>query len=223
MSEFYYSGKICQIVDFNKDTDGLFQFNFTETNQELTEEIWSDTLTFSGWIDSELSKRNCRYGIGGYNELRKIYSRSTHFDGPEEPRRLHLGTDIWGPAGTLIYCPVEGMIHSFRYNEQFGDYGATIILQHEHELGTFFSLYGHLSLRSIENISVGQFIEGGSPFADLGQAEENGGWPPHLHFQLIRDMQGNEGDYPGVCRFSEREQYLENCPNPDIILSHTFQ
>ncbi|MEP6913389.1 MAG: response regulator, partial [bacterium] len=46
----------------------------------------------------------------------------------------------------------------------------------------------------------------------------NGDWPPHLHFQIIEDMRVHEGDYPGVCSISERAKYLNNCPNPDLIL-----
>jgi hypothetical protein len=52
---------------------------------------------------------------------------------------------------------------------------------------------------------------------------ENGQWPPHLHFQIVVDMEipiaiGRKGDYPGVCKLSEKEKYLNNCPNPDLIL-----
>jgi len=39
---------------------------------------------------------------------------------------------------------------------------------------------------------------------------------------LIEDMQGLKGDYPGVCKFSERERYLANCPDPELILRSTF-
>ena len=48
---------------------------------------------------------------------------------------------------------------------------------------------------------------------------ENGNWPPHLHFQIIEDMELKEGDYPGVCTSANREKYLANCPNPDLILT----
>jgi hypothetical protein len=48
--------------------------------------------------------------------------------------------------------------------------------------------------------------------------QENGQWPPHLHFQVIIDMEFKKGDYPGVCKLNEKEKYLRNCPNPDLIL-----
>ena len=83
----------------------------------------------------------------------------------------------------------------------------------------FYTLYGHLSLRSIENISVGKAVVKGTVFAEFGKPEENGMWPPHLHFQIIENLGAYKGDYPGVCRYSERESYLANCPDGDLILS----
>jgi hypothetical protein len=52
---------------------------------------------------------------------------------------------------------------------------------------------------------------------------ENARWPPHLHFQIVIDMEipiaiGKKGDYPGVCKLSEKEKYLNNCLDPDLIL-----
>lgn len=135
-----------------------------------------------------------------------------------EPRRLHLGIDIWGPAGTPVYAPLEGTVHSFAFNDAYGDYGATLILQHDVDGFLFHTLYGHLSLASIREKMEGQTIEKGDWIAAFGEPAENGQWPPHLHFQLVRDMQGRKGDYPGVCRYSEKETYLVNCPDADLIL-----
>jgi murein DD-endopeptidase MepM/ murein hydrolase activator NlpD len=141
------------------------------------------------------------------------------FDGGDEPRRLHLGTDIWGPAGTPVFAPLHATVHSFAFNDAFGDYGATLILQHELDGLVFYTLYGHLSLASIQNIREDDAIEQGKGIGTFGAPHENGHWPPHLHFQIVIDMQGRKGDYPGVCRFSEREWYLHNSPDPDLILN----
>jgi very-short-patch-repair endonuclease len=135
-----------------------------------------------------------------------------------EPRRLHLGIDIWGKPYTKVMAPLDGIVHSFAFNNAFGDYGATIILTHNMKGRTFHSLYGHLSLNSIKNIQEGERIRKGDVFCEFGIPFENGQWPPHLHFQLIIDMEGKKGDYPGVCRYSERQRYLDNCPDPDTIL-----
>jgi murein DD-endopeptidase MepM/ murein hydrolase activator NlpD len=135
-----------------------------------------------------------------------------------EPRRLHLGVDIWGPAGTKVMAPLPGIVHSFAFNNNDSDYGATLILTHNLDGTGFHTLYGHISLNSIKNLYEGQRIAKGEVIAEFGMRYENGNWPPHLHFQLIADMQDWKGDYPGVCRFSERQQWLDNCPNPNLIL-----
>src|SRR5690349_12009347 len=79
-------------------------------------------------------------------------------------------------------APLDAIVHSFAFNNQQGDYGATIILTHKIEEISFFTLYGHLSLSSIKNIQEGQRIEKGDVFAEFGIPIENGHWPPHLHF-----------------------------------------
>jgi murein DD-endopeptidase MepM/ murein hydrolase activator NlpD len=207
------------VVDFNPAADKLLPLDFTAANTELTSELLEDTSAFTAYVENKLATTGCRYGIGGYNEHRTVYARSTHFDSGEEPRRLHLGTDIWGPAGTPVYAPLAGTVHSLGYNNNFGDYGATIILQHELDGLVFYSLYGHLTVQSLQQRSPGQFIPQGNAFTAFGTIDENGHWPPHLHLQLIFDMQGWQGDYPGVCRFSERAAFLANCPNPDLLLN----
>jgi murein DD-endopeptidase MepM/ murein hydrolase activator NlpD len=213
---------VSPLVDFNAQTDTLFPFDFSSSNQELKPQIIADTSLFSSWVSQKLKEHNCRYGIGGYNEYRTLYSRSELFDHLEEPRRLHLGVDIWADAGTPVYAPLSGQIHSFRFNENFGDYGATLILKHDLDGLILHSLYGHLSLSSIEGLQKGAAIKQGEKIAEFGIFSENGNWPPHLHFQLVFDMQGYDGDYPGVCQFSERVNFLGNCPDPAILLTQTF-
>jgi len=209
------------VVAFNPKTDRLLKMDFTANNTELTNDIIENTATFSSYINKKLRLARCTLGIGGYAEHRTVYSRSGVFDADnplEEPRRLHLGTDIWGPQGTPVFAPLGGMVHSFAFHDHYGDYGATIILLHQLDGFAFYTLYGHMSLRDIGQLQEGQYIIRGEEFAHFGEPHENGHWPPHLHFQIIFDIGVNEGDYPGVCKFSEREKYLANCPDPDVIL-----
>jgi murein DD-endopeptidase MepM/ murein hydrolase activator NlpD len=211
------------VVDFNPVSDQLYAFDLTAANTELTDNVLKDTGLFSEWTEQKLKTEGSRYGIGGYNEHRSIYNRSSHFDTTDEPRRLHLGVDIWGPAGTAVYNFYEATVHSFKNNDQFGDYGGTIILKYNLDGLVLYALYGHLSHASLDGLEIGKSIPAGQLFAEFGNIEENGHWPPHLHFQLMFAMDGMAGDYPGVCQFSKKETFLQNCPDPDLILRHTFK
>jgi murein DD-endopeptidase MepM/ murein hydrolase activator NlpD len=216
-----HSGSFHTIVSFNRLQDKLLLFYFTENNYELSASILDDTQKFSHYINEKLKSAQAKYGIGGYNEYRQLYSRSRVFDPgekDEEPRRLHLGIDIWGKAYTPVMSPLNGIVHSFAFNNRYGDYGATLILTHNLDGCSFHTLYGHLSLNSIKNLREGDNVRKGDVIAEFGIPMENGQWPPHLHFQVIKQMGEWKGDYPGVCKFSEREKYLENCPDPDLIL-----
>lgn len=207
------------IVPFDNANDKLIEIDMTASNADLSDEIIMDTHLFSEYVTSFLAKSNAKFAIGGYGEDRIIYKRSMNFDAissDEESRSLHLGLDIWGSSGTTVFCPVQAKVHSFANNDQYADYGATIILEHELSGCKFHTLYGHLSIRDL-NIHEGLIIEKGTPFAHFGTPEENGSWPSHLHFQIIRKMHGCRGDYPGVCRNSQKEMYFQNCPDPDII------
>jgi murein DD-endopeptidase MepM/ murein hydrolase activator NlpD len=123
-------------------------------------------------------------------------------------------------AGAAVLCPIDGVIHSFRNNCGPLDYGPTIIIRHDIAGGNdfFFTLYGHLSQDSLDGLSVGQPVRKGERFATIGDATINGGWPPHLHFQIIADMLGKQGDFPGVALPYERTIWLSICPDPNLVL-----
>src|SRR5690606_22454122 len=149
---------------------------------------------------------------------RKFYNRSEVFTANKQSRNIHLGIDLWIEPNTPIYCPLPGKIHSFKNNNQFGDYGPTIITQHQFFNHTFYLLFGHLSVNSLQNIEVNMPINTNKPLASIGNYNENVGWPSHLHFQIIFDLQNNYGDYPGVCLETDKPFFAENCPNPNLLL-----
>jgi len=150
---------------------------------------------------------------GGYAEPRRLYEGASLFDGPEvKVRDQHLGIDFWAEAGTPVHAVANAVLHSQQDNARLRDYGPTIILRHADGL---HSLYGHLSRASLRLHSVpGEAIPAGTLLGWMGMPEENVDWPPHLHFQLIHDMQGLQGDYPGVCAMPDLPFYLANCPDP---------
>lgn len=179
----------------------------------------ADAAAFHAWIGSRLRAARASYAVGGYGEDRALYRMSDLFGvGAEEPRTVHLGIDFWLPAGTPVHAVLPGVVHSTRDNKEFGDYGPTIILTHEIDGHRFHTLYGHLSRPSLLVTTRGKRVAAGEPIGALGESHENVGWPPHLHFQIIRDLDGREGDYPGVCRASEQATWLERCPDPNLLL-----
>jgi len=199
------------------DREKLHHFDLSKHNKELERIDLNDEQQFTEYIFGVLDKNECITGIGGYAEERSLYSRSELF-ADEEPRTIHLGVDIWTKAGTSVYSPLDATVHSFGNHRVHGDYGPVIILQHEIEGEVFHTLYGHLSSMSLHGLYEGKLIRKGEQFASLGAYHENFHWPPHLHFQVIIDLEGYKGDYPGVCKASEKEGYLENCPDPGVLL-----
>ena len=156
-------------------------------------------------------------GVGGYLENRSLYQHTDLFQGDSE-RCIHIGVDVFMPAEIPLYAPLDGVVQSFANRQVSGDYGPVIILRHELDGFEFHSLYGHLSVSSLHGLSEGQRISAGEQFARIGARPGNGNWPPHLHFQLVRDMQGYRGDYPGVVRAAELVFFTQNCPNPMALL-----
>jgi len=181
----------------------------------------AESLKARGW--SDLPKDWVPEGddiyAGGYMETRGIYESAVFKTDGEEPRKLHLGVDLFAPAGVVVRAPLDGRVHSFQVNDGDLDYGPTIILQHDVGGGlTFWTLYGHLNLDSLAGLREGDAIACGAAFATLGDATINGGWAPHLHFQIMLDLQGRAGDFPGVCKVSERGAWAAICPSPYQLL-----
>src|SRR5580765_3489128 len=80
-----YSPAFHSVVPFEPGKDRLYPFDFTDNNKELSAEEIADTDRFANYINEQLKKNGCRYGIGGYNEHRSLYARSRHFD-----KALHI-------------------------------------------------------------------------------------------------------------------------------------
>lgn len=189
------------------------------SNNDLNFDV-SSSIAWEKYIDEYLLRNNAKVAFGGYLERRNIYQRSTHFNSIDEKnqRNIHLGIDFWCKENTAVLAVLDGEIHSYKNNDNYGDYGPTIILKHEIADKTFYSLYGHLTLESIQNIKVGTKIKKSEVIGRLGNNKVNGDYAPHLHFQLIVDIQEFNGDYPGVASENEIEYYAKNCPNPNILL-----
>jgi 4-aminobutyrate aminotransferase-like enzyme/Ser/Thr protein kinase RdoA (MazF antagonist) len=184
------------------------------------------TLTDAIFVD--IRRSGSVVGIGRYNEARPIYTSPLFAtndqsvdDLSEERRTLHLGMDFFVDPGTPVCAPLDGIVHSLANNRAHLDYGPVVILEHLGESDsdgtTFFTLYGHLSEDSLQNLKIGERISRGQAFARIGASPESGGWPPHLHFQIIADLLDLGTDFPGVARFSERQVWTALSPDPNLL------
>ena len=180
-----------------------------------------DTEDFTRQVFRYMEDRKASLGIGRYLEPRTLYLEDI-FKGrsgdPRERRTVHTGIDIFCQAGGEVYAPLAGRIRSVVNNAQNLDYGPTVILEHEGPAGAFWTLYGHLELSTVENLKTGNEVAAGELFARIGSTEENGGWPPHLHFQIITDLLGFEGQFPGVALPREETVWASFSPDPNLIL-----
>jgi len=213
-----YKDQIAPMFDFDLNSDKTVLSDCSINNKDLNALDLGNVEAYSNYASNYLAENKAIAGVGGYVEERIIYQSRPMFQAEEEPRNIHLGIDVSAAAETILMAPLDSKIHSFANNDNFGDYGPTIILEHELDGEIFYTLYGHLSKASLIGKAVGQIILKGTEFAALGNSNENGHWPPHLHFQLMTDMQEMQGDFPGVCRKSELEKYKQLCPNPNYIL-----
>ena len=215
-------------ADFIKDNRGSFVPMFEpvlSVQNTVYMELSSANNAFEGLSEAEIDRAvfqkiedaGAIAGVGGYLENRAVYRDTELFRGDEE-RCIHIGVDVFMPAGTPIYAPLAGEVHSFANRQVSGDYGPVIILRHRLDDFEFHSLYGHLAQASLESLYDGKPFASGEKIAEIGPRPVNGNWTPHLHFQLIQDMQDIHGDYPGVVRPADLDFFKRNCPDPSVLI-----
>ncbi len=204
------------------DKSEFVPIDLSKNNPKLSNVDFSNTIAFEDYINHLLKSQNAAVAYGGYNEPRAIYQRSESFNSDiSDERFIHLGIDLWTKAYTPICAPLKGKVHSFNNNLGLGNYGPTIILEHTIKKHRFYTLFGHLTKDSINDLKVGELIDAGEVFGAIGNYPTNGDYPPHLHFQIIKDLKGNQGDFPGVTSLRNRKEDLNNSINPELIIRIT--
>ena len=179
-------------------------------------------LEEAGRVGQEFEE-NGRIWLGYYHEPRLIYAAPGFRKGPwmtSDRRTVHLAVDAFAPAGTPIHAPLEGRVHVVEDRPYHLDYGGVIILSHETPGGdVFYTLYGHLDPEFMSRLRPGDRIEKGAAFCRLGDKFQNGGWAPHVHFQLALTTEGIGADWPGVGDPDEMYLWRGICPNPAALLN----
>jgi len=184
---------------------------------------WSATGPASPRTAEELQAHQERHGmevlLGRYGEERDIYRDAAFDPNGESARTVHLGIDLFAPAGTPVYAPLDGTIDAFADNHRWLDYGPVLLLRHHTHDGTpFWTLMGHLSVASMASWEVGRAVRAGEQVATVGTTEENVGWPPHVHLQVLTDLCGMGLDVYGVAPRDEISLWRGISPNPALLL-----
>jgi 4-aminobutyrate aminotransferase-like enzyme/Ser/Thr protein kinase RdoA (MazF antagonist) len=212
-----------RIVEPDLRTANQVIFDMSVGSRELGNLVEiADTSIFTRNLFDRMRDAGANVGIGRYDEARPFYAselfKTEGNEGPEW-RTVHLGLDVFMKAGSAVLAPLDGVVHSFRHNAGPLDYGPTIILKHAVADGklVFFTLYGHLSEDSLDGLSEGQMVKRGAQIGRIGDYPINGGWPPHLHFQIITDLLDRRGEFPGVALPSQRGVWLSLSPDPNLI------
>ena len=169
--------------------------------------------------NNKFQETSSSFSIGKYNEKRPNMYEGDLFE--KANRFIHMGIDIGAPVGTPVKSFYDGEIFLFKYNDQKLDYGYTIITKHQIKDQNIYALYGHLSNSSLKNKKIGQKIHSGELLGYLGSEGENGGWPPHVHFQLSL-IKPEECDLPGVVSEKNHDIALKIFPDPRIVLGKIY-
>jgi len=209
---------MASVIPFDLTSGKVVVFDFTGANRELSHLDINDVSGFTEYLFESIAGAETPVGIGRYDEDRVLYRHSPLFDGTAERRSIHIGIDLFVVEGTEILSPLPATVRSAADNSGLGNYGPTVILRHQLDGIEFHTLYGHLNRASLDRLEPGDEISAGDQVGAVGDLQENGSWPPHLHFQIITEALGEEADYPGVAAPSERERFLDLCPDPNFIL-----
>ena len=91
---------------------------------------------------------------------------------------IHFGVDFAAPCGTPVVAIGDGVVHAVD-----GPYGSpphNVVIRHD---GGYFSLYGHLQVRS--NLQHGQPVSAGERVGQVGDpAGDDCVRAPHLHLEI---------------------------------------
>ncbi|PPR47422.1 MAG: 5-aminovalerate aminotransferase DavT [Alphaproteobacteria bacterium MarineAlpha5_Bin9] len=210
-----------KIINFlkYKNFSSIFNFDLTSVNKSIIY-LNSRKYSINNNFDKKLFKENSKIAIGLYSEIRNVYNGKNFISllDNKKRRNIHLGIDIFIKKGIPIYAPMNGKIVILENNNIKYDYGPTLVLEHFENNIKFYTLYGHLSKKMLKNFKIGQRIKSGQLIGKIGSYKENGNWLPHLHFQIILDLMGNNKNFPGVGEDFLSDIWLTISPDPNLIL-----
>jgi 4-aminobutyrate aminotransferase-like enzyme/Ser/Thr protein kinase RdoA (MazF antagonist) len=228
-----HASHIINFLEENQpNTVSLFKPDFKYEARFIIPADGSDTTippfsdkAFNTWFDDKCAKEEARFGIGRYGEDRTVYQTDAFASKLSKERRtIHMGVDVFVHADEPLHAPMAGEVYAVHDNAFELDYGPTLILKHETDKGVpFYSLYGHLSRSIFDLHHVGDKIEKGQLIGHIGDWDVNGGWYPHLHFQIMTSMLSQSTNFNGVAHKSMWDVWQQICPNPNLLMNQAPQ
>ena len=139
-----------QMLDLDLRTEPLIVLDLSVSSLWLTADPDAmNTPNLSVAIEQAMTAAGCEVSVGRYDEVRLLYSNDLFATGTDlstERRTVHVGLDLFAPADTKLYAPLDGRVHIVANNNAPLDYGPVLILEHETDDGIpFYTLYGHLA------------------------------------------------------------------------------
>ncbi|OGY52884.1 MAG: hypothetical protein A3B15_01805 [Candidatus Buchananbacteria bacterium RIFCSPLOWO2_01_FULL_45_31] len=112
--------------------------------------------------------------------------------------KWHLGDDASAIAGTNVYAIGNGIVRHAAYHPPSYDangllvsrnYGGMYIIEHDVNGEKTCALYVHMNFATFAK-NEGQEVTKGEYLGQIGNYDQNGGWPEHFHFGI------RKGEYP---------------------------
>jgi len=138
-------------------------------------------MEFDEYFTSLAKKYNTNFLIGKYGEDRKKLFENFGIERfTKNGKTLHAGIDIFMPALSKVALPENAKLIESKKDSEIGGYGHYLI----YEVTNAFLLFGHIYPKS--NLTIGEYYNKGEIIAQLANIEDNGGYLPHLHFQVLK-------------------------------------
>ncbi|MBB4094957.1 aminotransferase class III-fold pyridoxal phosphate-dependent enzyme [Brucella pecoris] len=174
----------------------------------------------TAWWDDFCARNHVELGIGPWGENRTVYTdeafRSRFVEG--ERRVHHLGLDLFMPAGTPVYTPLAATVKSVEIETAPLGYGGLIALEHQPEgCPPFITLWGHMAHEAVSRLKPGQKLAAGDLVGPMGDMHENGGWTPHLHFQISTDTGLTAAEILGVGENAYLDVWADIFPDAAVL------
>jgi hypothetical protein len=197
-----FTGKKCVQVDLTERGDCADIVNLSERITACFRSLEADLL------------------YGGYLEKRNFYQSSILFKNDQTNRNIHLGIDYWVSEGTSVYLPCDAELICAFDNSGYLNYGPTLIFKlYTSCKSASYLLFGHMQRKALSKLKINSSYAAGTCIGAIGERNENGEWPPHLHLQLFTAKSLTICDFPGLCSEDEITYYQSICPKPEFIIS----